>query len=247
MSSPQYVSIYPKRKRQVKKNNSKLFILIFLFFLLIAVVIFLNSSISKITNIEIVGLDLLTEEKLLEEIDIYSGKYYFLVDTESIRNELLQIDLVNNVEVIKHFPGSLSINIVEQKIIAYYKDTENNWIPVLENGSLYHDSHNQEFIDKPLITVWENKELLNDLALELIKVKPFILEKISEITLNSEEDELNRLLIYTREGYRIHVMIENLSENLNLYPEIIEGISKKTSNKGDIYLIDSFRFVEFNN
>lgn len=247
MDSPHYVTKYPKRKRVTKKNNGKLILFIFVFFLLIAIVIFLNSSISKISNIQIIGIDLLTEEEIYKKADINLDMYYFFADPDSIESNLKELDIIKEVEVTKKFPGILTILAVEQEFVAYFKKSEHEWVPVLENGSLYNKEYNEDFFDRPLITKWTDMDLISDLASELSEIKPSILEEISEITQNPQEDELNRLLVYTREGYRIHINIEDLSENLNLYPEIIEGICDKTDNKGDIFLLESFRFVEFNN
>lgn len=244
MYSSENEFIYRRRQDKKKGNNNKLFIIIFLVFLIVAIVIFLNSSYSKINVIEITGISLLTEDDIYETTNIYYEMNYFLALKTKIKDDLLKLEEVKEVEVVKIFPGKLFIHIVEFKPLAYLYD-QPDWILIFENGLLYYKLNNIDFLEYPLVTDWQDMGQINKLAEELNKTKSSVLAEISEIQQNSQEDKPNQILIFTREGYRVHLLLEDFSKKLNLYSEIIENLKTKSTNTGDIYLFDSIRFEEY--
>lgn len=245
MNSAETASLYGRRKDKKKNNNNSLIFFIFLFFLIIAIVSFLNSSISRINVIEITGICLLTEEEIYEQANIYYDMNYFIARKSKIKDNLLDLEEVKDVEIAKVFPGKLDIHIIELKPLAYlYSNSE--WVPILEDGLLYYEPYDNDFLEHPLVTNWQDMSQIKILAEELNNTKPSVLVEISEIQQNAQENNPNQLLIFTREGYRIHLLLEDFSNKLNLYPEIIENLKTKTTNTGDIYLFDSIRFEEYN-
>ena len=244
MYSAQTTIKYRSRKDKVNKKKNKLIFFIFLFFLLIAIIIFLNSSISKITEIELTGLNLLAMEDIYLQANLDEGMYYFLASKSNIKEDLLDLEEVKDVEVLKEFPGKLLINIIEKKTLAYIL-IDAKWIPLLEDGQLYHKNYSNDFLGRPLVTNWSDMSLLKKLVEELNKTNLTVLKEISEIQQNSQEYNPNQLLIFTNDGYRIHVVLDNFSSKLNLYPEIKENLRAKTSKIGDIYMFESLYFEEF--
>ncbi len=244
MYSSETTFIYGKRKDKKKKVNTKFFFIIFLFLLIVAIIVFINSPISRIDEIEITGISLLTEEEIFEKANIYYDMKYFFALKSKIKDDLLELEVVKEVEVIKIFPGKLSINIVEFKPLAYlyYKP---DWIPILEDGLVYNKLNNNDFLEHPLVTNWQDMSQINKLAEELNNTKSSVLVEISEIQQNPQENNPNQLLIFTRDGYRLHLVLEDFSKKLNLYPEIIENLKTKSTKTGDIYLFDSIRFEEY--
>lgn len=245
MYSAQTTFTYRKRKDRKVRNNNKLIFYIFLFFLLIAIIAFFNSSISKISDIEVIGISLLSVEDVYQQANIYSDMFYFLARKSKIKENLLDLDEVKDVEVSKKFPKKLTINITEKKSLAYINIDE-KWIPILEDGQLYYKYNGDSFLGHPLVTNWSDLSLIKKLVEELNKTNASILAEISEIQQNPQDNDQNQLLIFTDEGYRIHLSLDNFSAKLNLYPEIRESIRAKTTKMGDIYLFESLRFEEFN-
>ncbi len=232
----------------VKNRRSKrLSRLIMFFFIILSIVIYFNSSISKITQIEIVGLELLTEEEVYNLAEIKSGMQYLFLSTSRMSEKLLKEKKVKTVEVEKKFPGKLSIHIIENQIIAYLYHSNKEWRPILENGYILDNGNNMSYINRPLITNWPKQENVSLLAAELTRVQPMILENISEIQYNREALEEDRLLLYSKDGYTIHVYLNELANKLNLLPGIINQLKEKKYSTGEIYLLDSIRFEEYKN
>ncbi|OEF99529.1 hypothetical protein BHF71_08580 [Vulcanibacillus modesticaldus] len=247
MYSEQSFPIYQKR-RVKRKRNKRLVGLIILFFLFIAIIIYLKSPISRIAEIEISGIDLLSENDIYKTADLRIGMYYLPIRTNSIKRKLLELEEVKEVNVTKQFPSKLVIQVIEEQPIAYLLNEDGVWLPILENGYIFNGNSEKNFLDRPLVTKWDDVNKIPKLVEELGKIKPSILVEISEIwqsrDLNATFDS-SRLIIFTREGYRVHVLLEELGDKMNLYPAIINNLKTKTTKLGDIYLLESMRFEEF--
>ncbi|MFX0559783.1 cell division protein FtsQ/DivIB [Tepidibacillus infernus] len=238
----------PQFKKQVMipKKNRKLLRYLFLFFLLIAMITYFNLPISRITSIQITGLNLLTEKEIYEKGKLHQNMHYWFLKASSLENRLLELPEIKKVEVEKKYPGKLRIQILEQKPIAFLY-SKKQWVPVLENGYLVQKKIDQIVMNRPLISEWKNNDQLPTLARELAKVDPAILDELSEIKNEPNMIDTNQVLIYTREGYRLHVHLDELSKKINLLSSILENLKAKTKNLGDIYLLDSIRFEEYKN
>ncbi len=232
------------RRKVYKKKGEKLLFFIFLFFLLLAIIIYFNSSISRITNIKVTGLTLLSEKEIYSTADIHKNMLYLFTSSSSIKKKLLGIKEIKDVEIIKEFPGQLFIHVTENKPIAFFRDANDKWIPILENG-LFYKGENKFYIDGPLITKWDDEDKLNQLVTELIKVKPNVLHEVSEIRELPVKEDPNRVILYMKQGYIVHISLVDFSKRLNLYPTILENLMSRNTKKGDIYLLESIRFEEF--
>ncbi len=230
----------PKRNRRVLKW-------VIFFFFVIAIIAFFNTPISRVTDIQISGNHFLADKEIYEQGNLHLNMQYFFLFPSTIEGKLAELKEIKNVKIQKVFPGHVKVSIVEYQPIAFLNNKKNGWLPLLENGYLIQRPLQDQFISGPLITEWKDQEQLTKLADELKKVQPHILEEISEIQQNGQVDDPNRLLLFMNEGYKVHVPLEKLSTNMNLYPSIIENIKDKTMNLGDIYMLESIRFEEFKN
>lgn len=233
-----------KHKQHKQHKPRKLIALIIIFFLLISVVIFFNSSFSRIVEIKITGLNLLNENEIYEKAKININMQYLFTSSARIEKKLLGFKEIKDVEVTKQFPGKLNINIVEYEPVTllYYN---NKWFPVLENGYIYQRSYENIYVNYPLITKWNDLETIPQLVEELNEVNPKVLMEISEIQQNPQNNNPDQLLLITREGYKVHITLKDISEKLNHYPTIVESLKAKSSSLGNIYLFESMRFEEF--
>lgn len=244
MYSPETLPKYKKRVSKQRKNK-KLTGLFLFFFLLIAIITFFNSSISRIIDIKISGNELLSVEDIYDKANLNINMQYLFARVSTIEKKILEVEEVKGVKVKKQFPGKLYIEIEEFKPVALLYKSNKDFIPILENGYLT-TKINKMVVDFPLVTKWNDYNQLEKLAQELTKIKASTLEDISEIRQNPQEHDPLQLLIYSKEGYRIHIPLDKLSSKLNLYPNIIENLKEINPNLGDIYLLESNRFGEFN-
>lgn len=231
------------RSTKYKKRKKKPLILIILFFLLISIMLFLNSDISRIKSIEINGNNLLSENDIQKQADIYLDINYFFIKTSSIEAKLLNLDEVKEVKAEKQFPGQLKVDIVEFKPVAIWLKGDKT-LPILENGYVY-SGKNKIYVDYPIVSKWGDEKLIPELANELSQVDSSILQHISEIQLNPQAAYPKQLLLITREGYKIHICLDDISEKLDIYPDILASLEDKETKLGEIYLLESMRFEEY--
>lgn len=233
-----------RSKRNKKKKKTKIIILLFIIILVAAFIIFLFLPVSKIYDISITGTNLLTSEEVIKQAKIYEGISYFLVNTEKIKLELEKLYICKEAVLEKTFPGKLSIDIIENAEVAYLFDKD-RWHTVLENGYITERVKNLDFSRLPLITSWENKDLITDLAVEINKTKKTVIAEISEIILFTTDENVNQVLIFTREGYNVYLELKNFSSKMNIYLDVVETLKSKESGLGSIYLYDSIHFEKF--
>lgn len=239
-----YQEVYYSRRNRTRKTNKRLTAIIVLFFILIAFLIYFNSSFSKITMIQITGLNLLQEKDIYDKAGLDNNMQYFLTGVSNIENSLLELLEVKEVEVTKTFPGKLFIRIEENNPIAFiYRNDK--FTLLLENGYIYHKDITKKYLDIPYITKWTDDTGIKDLANELTETDPSVLYQISEIQQNPQTLYPNQLLLITKEGYKVHINLDELSDRLELYPLIVESLKSKSTKLGDIYMVESIRFKEF--
>jgi len=241
-------SIPPFRKNTVKpKRNRRVLQWVLFFFFIIAIIAFFNSQISRVTDIKVSGNHFLSEKEIYDQANLHLNMQYFFLFPSTVEAKLVNLHEIKKVEVQKKLPGHVKISIVEYQPVAYLSDKKNGWLPLLENGYLVQKGLNDQFVSGPLITEWKDHQQLTVLASELKKIQPQILEQISEIQQNGKVDNPNQLLLVMNEGYKVHVPLEKLSTNMNLYQSIIENVKERTLKLGDIYMLESIRFEEFSN
>jgi len=211
---------------------------LFLFFAILLIVIFFNSSLSKVHNIEIIGNNLLKTEDILATISLKKNDYYFLFNSEKAKAKLEQNNIIKKVVVEKKFFGKIKIIIEEQKIVAFLQ-SNNNWLPVLENGIVLWNYPWGNYIDRPLISKYSSERNVQQLARELAKVSNEALNKISEIIDVPNEKEPNLIIVYTKDHIKIFVRLNEFADRLNLYPQIVEELKTKNDKSGILYMLDA--------
>ncbi len=211
---------------------------LFLFFAILLIVIFLNSSLSKVNNIEIIGNNLLKTEDILATISLKKNDYYFLFNSEKAKVKLEQNNIIKKVVVEKKFFGKIKIIIEEQKIVAFLQ-SNNNWLPVLENGIVLWNYPWENYIDRPLISKYSSERNVQQLARELAKVSNEALNKISEIIDAPNEEEPNLIIVYTKDHIKIFVRLNEFADRINLYPQIVEELKTKNDKSGILYMLDA--------
>jgi cell division protein FtsQ len=240
-SNLQYASRSTRGKKKKKTRNIVLLIALLLIALFI---LFLLLPISKISDITLDGVKLLSEEKIMNQAKVYLGKSYFLVNPESITIELEKLSICKSATVEKTFPGKLAINIVENDGVAYLYDND-RWYLVLENGYITEWITKLDFSELPIITDWADKGLIEELAVGLSNTMDSVIAELSEIQLHNTEDNQEQVLIFTREGYIVYLELKDFSSKMNIYLDIVETLRSKDAGLGNIYLFDSIRFEKF--
>lgn len=210
-----------RRRRKI----GKLVFVLFLFFFTILVVLFFQSSISKIQTIEVHGIEKLTSQEIIEQSGIVIGEQILLVRESKVQEALLQHPLIKEVELEIHFPGSISLHITEFKTVAYLFNHQHRLHPILESGYVFEQEHTG-LVDHPIISEWGDLGLMPNMSKELSQLNSIILQQISEIRHVPTENDPYKLTLYMRDGYEVHTSIVQFAKHLNNYMYVVENLEQ---------------------
>lgn len=211
------------KKRKKKIKIKKVFIL-FIIIILLGLLGYGYSRLS-ITNIYVLGNNILTEDEIIREADLITYPKIYQVSKRNIEQKLLQNDLIKEVNVSKSFFGKIKINIIENKIL-YRKN--NNYI--LSNGKVI--SLDKDIIDVPVLLNDIDTDVENKFIEKMTLVNHDILIKISEIEYAKNELDDERFLFYMNDGNYVYITLSKINA-VNNYNEIYPTLGGK---KGILYL-----------
>ena len=172
----------PKLKQSRKKKaNRRLLFYLSIFFLLISVIVYLQSPLSNVKHIEVIGNDVLSEEEVLSGSGLAKGNNMWAINKSKIAGNIMNNPLISDASVSREFPQSVNINIEEFQIIGYIPK-DNVYYPLLENGKVLTSKEIINKGDGPLLHNFTDDKYLTRLSKELSNVPDDIFNLISEIT-----------------------------------------------------------------
>ncbi len=210
---------------------------VMLFFIGVLVVLFFNSDLNKIDQVEIKGNYFVTDNEVRKAAGLAEEYDFFRWDAQQAQKAIEQLSVVEKVSIERSFPGLIRIHIQESEMVALWVTQEGRF-PLLANGSIPHQHSwgNQPFAG-PVIKGYSNPKDVQALAKELVKVPAEIRTNLLEITPQDNEIYTNLLQISSRHGHRIYIQREDLEQKMKLYPRF------QNEPEGDLYFLDTTRYV----
>lgn len=210
---------------------------VMLFFIGVLIVLFFDSDLNKIDQVEIKGNYFVTDNEVRATAGLAEGNDFFRWDVQQAEQALTQLPVVEKVSIERSFPGLIRIHIQEWEMVALWANQEGRF-PLLANGSIpgKYPWGNQPFAG-PVIKGYSNPEDVQALVEELIKVSAEIRADLLEITPQENEIYTNLLQISSRQGHRIYIQREDLEQKMKLYPRF------QNKPEGDLYFLDTTRYV----
>lgn len=118
----------PPHLRRRRRRRSALYRLVSFFIICICLIVSVNLFF-KITEIQIEGSELYTDQEILEAADVHTGQNMFLINkyaiAENIQNNLAYID---KVTINRDLPNTLVITVEESYGIAYIQVNGQYWL-----------------------------------------------------------------------------------------------------------------------
>ena len=207
--------------------SKKIFIYLLLFFFLGTVNNYsiVGSSLPKINNVEIYGVNLNEQIKIMRIIENSSIENIFSINQLDFKSNFDSINFIEKFEIFKKYPSTLKIVIKKTKFIALTK----------KNGIDYFIGSNGKLIEKNE-TILKLPYVFGDVDIEeFIKFK----DQIDKSNFNF--NQISNLYFYkskrwdikTTKGNIIKLSKKNIEKNLNLF----ERLSKENKFK-DSSIID---------
>jgi len=194
--------------------SKKIFVYLLLFFFLGTVNNYsiVSSSLPKINNVEIYGVNLKEQVKIMKIIEDATIKNIFSINRLNLKSNFDTLNFIEKFEIFKKYPSTLKIKIKKTEFVALTK----------KNGIDYFIGSNGKLIEK------------NDSILKLpfvfgnLDVKEFLKLKNQIDKSNLNFNQISNLYFYkskrwdieTDKGKIIKLSKENIVKNLNLFTRL---------------------------
>lgn len=228
-----------------RKANRRLIFLLSIFFLLIVIIIYFQSPLSQIKQIEIVGSELIQEDTILFVSDLQSGDNIWKMDKNQVKENLLALQEMKDVDIHIRFPNDVVIQLEEYAVIGYLAD-ENDLLPILENGVILEHADRTLRIDGPILSDFQEGDILFGLVQQLSELPPEITQAISEIRYEPKETDQYHIYMFMNDGFEVNATIPTLSEKLVHYPSIVSQLDPNVKGVIDIEVGSFFKAFEMN-
>jgi cell division protein FtsQ len=212
----------PKLKEQRKhKANRRLILYLSLFFILLSLIIYSQSSLSKVSAIIVSGDRHLTEEEIVHLSGISLKTSIWRVNEEKASNQILQHKEIKEAEVNRKLPNTVEIDVKEYNRIAYIYD-EGNYFPVIENGKILAAIELDSLPDDaPLMMNWNQGDTVEEFIGELMKLPESIIYAISEIHHTPSEVDPYHITLFMNDGFEVSATVRDFSNKMSAYPSIV--------------------------
>ncbi|CAM4508881.1 cell division protein FtsQ [Paenibacillus endophyticus] len=239
MSAQMPVLKEPLKKRMGSKKL--LYILILLFLALLAV-LFFNSSISKISEIQIEGTRFVSKEDINKKAAILVGDAFFRTSSNTIEQRVLALPQISKATVTKVFPGLIKIEIVEYPVVAFELSKQGELTALLSNGTTVEAQNDEmQLVDKPVLSGWTEKDPIKaELTKQLGKISSKQLSDLSEIIPYPSAAYPDRVIMYTRTKFEVVTAVSVLPEKIEALNAVIE-----TQEPGKITMLLADTYVPF--
>lgn len=223
-----------KNKKKKKLNIIKLLVFILIFYIIIYSIYSLFNM--KIRNIVIKGNTYLKDYEIIEQANIKDYPPMLTLNKNKTINKLKELDLISDATIKKSFDFTLTIEVVEKKIILEY---DNNYY--LSDGSKIKGS----YLGTPTLINYVPEGTLKKFLNEMGKLDYDIINSISEIeyspTKNSDGNITDEdiFIFKMNDGMIVYISTDKL-DIMNKYQKIYASLGDK---KGILHL-DKGNYLE---
>lgn len=223
-----------KNKKKKKLNIIKLLVFILIFYIIIYSIYSLFNM--KIRNIVIKGNTYLKDYEIIEQANIKDYPPMLTLNKNKTINKLKELDLISDATIKKSFDFTLTIEVVEKKIILEY---DNNYY--LSDGSKIKGS----YLGTPTLVNYVPEGTLKKFLNEMGKLDYDIINSISEIeyspTKNSDGNITDEdiFIFKMNDGMIVYISTDKM-DIMNKYQKIYASLGDK---KGILHL-DKGNYLE---
>ncbi|MED1469621.1 cell division protein FtsQ/DivIB [Bacillus salipaludis] len=215
----------PKLKEQRRrKANRRLILLVLLFFTFIAAIAYMQSPLSHVKRISVIGNDLYSSQEIIKKTGVTKNTNIWKVKSKEISQKLKELSEVNKVKVKIQWPNTIMITIQEHKRIAYLKK-EGSYFPVMENGKILTEKSFKEIpSNSPILFDFEEGAVLNEMVDELKNLPAEIVNSISEIHYTPKKTDKYHISLFMNDGFEVSATLRSFSEKMVHYPSIVSQL-----------------------
>lgn len=176
------------KKKTKKKLNFKRTLVFILFLYIVGFSIYLLVN-QKIKHIEINGNNLVKDSEILRVSKLKDYPSMLRYSSRSIKKNIQSIELIDTVKVKKWFGSKVIIDIKENKVLFYYKDTDKI---ALSNGNIIKNNYN--LLGIPILISDLKGDVFNDLVKYYKVLNDNIIYEINSIEYFPLKDENDNII-----------------------------------------------------
>ncbi|MGE6491712.1 cell division protein FtsQ/DivIB [Exiguobacterium sp. NPDC077395] len=235
---------YMKKQRR-KKANRRMFSVLSLFGILILLVVYMQTSMSNVKEVNVSGLYWLDESYVFQDMELDTSTKFVSLSPSKMSDQMEKLPGIKRVDMDRSWYNVVHVNVTEEKMIAYAR-AETGDVVVLADGSLHSTgtiTDPQKLKDGPLLREFNSEKELEKIASELEQVDDATRARMSEVVLSKQKGEPTRYEIFMNDGNTLLTPTLKLSETVSKYGEIYENIPK--GQQGTVVMDGGFYFVPY--
>ncbi|MBM7715584.1 cell division protein FtsQ/DivIB [Siminovitchia sp. FSL H7-0308] len=235
------------KEHRRRKANRRLIFLISLFFLLIVCVIYFQSPLSHVKQIQVHGNEAVTSEEAIKMSKLKRGLSIWEIDRKQAVKDLKSHPEIKSAAVRIGFPNTVHINVKEYAKIAFVS-TGTEFFPILENGKILTDNPKMEIPgNAPILNGFEENHILEEMAKQLMELPPEIVNAISEIHYSPKKTDQYHISLYMNDGFEVSATILTFAEKMIHYPSFVSELDPQKKGIIDLEVGSFFKAYESDN
>lgn len=215
------------KKKRKRRPQIQLGVFIGVILLVILILLYMFTDISKVDQVDIKGEEIVSKNDIEKALDIKKDSRIYNIPVSDMKSKIEEIEGVKSVEIKRHFPNDLTVNVNEYETIGLVKEKK-HYVPLLENGKTIKNLSTDLPIDVPILNDFSSKKL-NKMIPELKKVKPKVKSMISEINYKPGENNQNRIQLFMTDNVEVVGDIQTFANKINYYPSISDKLERDNS------------------
>lgn len=201
-----------RRRRKLRKRRLTL-----LGIILLIVLGYMISPLSKVMSIKVTGNSQLTKDLVVKESGITDHTHHFLLNNDTIKDNLKKTGLVTKAYVTHNILGGVSIEIQEAALVAYM-ELDNKTYVVTEEGKLIQVVEGMNYTGLkqiPKIAGFTDIKAVEELASQYAVIPVTIRNAVSDIVYSPEKGYDDRVALILDDGKKLIVDIQGMKDTLS--------------------------------
>jgi cell division protein FtsQ len=228
-----------KKEKPKKRNGRRVIYILLGLFITLLIILFFQSSISKVAQIHITGFELLTESVIGQAAGIAIGDSYFYTSSSTIEKRVKALKTIESVKITKKFPGFIHIEVKEFQRVAFQVTIDGDMEALLADGSVVSLKGRSLPMDRPIMSNWKEDDPWKDkLCKVLAQIPEALLSDISEIKPNPSVAYEDKIKMYTRSQFEVDTTVGYLLNKIPYFSTMINDLKEKQPT-GVLSLLDS--------
>lgn len=208
------------REKRRKVANRKFISIIAVFIIALLIVLYFQSTFSKIDQISVEGFALYDEEDYIKKSQLASGDSLWGFSKEKIANNVAELPGVKEVTLERKWMRNVNMTVEEAEPIAYVQGEEDLQL-LLSTGEVFENQFT--FIDQhaPILSQFDKDDTLKQMATILQEIDSNVISLISEVAYTGTKEEPESITLYMDDGYEVHALLSTVAEKIDYYPDMV--------------------------